>query len=129
MNVRLFEKGRRDKPVAEGEATGIAKLLIMYGTADHYEVHDGENYVDAREFMVKLGGPVRPADGTTTPADGTMTPEERMRVEDLFDPVIHARNVTIEQWIARAIRLSHEPHYLPDLLAKSTAQEIIRLFY
>jgi hypothetical protein len=124
LNVKVFRKNetQRHFPLAEGEAVDIAKLLVMWGTVNLYDVYDGKKSIDAREFVTALVGSVRPA-------DGSMTPEEKMRHEDLFDPYIHARNVTVEQWIARAIRLSHEPNYVPDLLAKNTAYEIIRLFY
>lgn len=122
MPIKLFLKGRRDSPVAEGEATDVVQLLARWGTANLYEVHDGEKYEDARVFVVNMGGPVRPA-------DGSMEPEEKMRHEDLFDPLVHARNELVIQWVARAIRLSHQPDYVPELLAKNTAHEIIRLFY
>lgn len=58
-----------------------------------------------------------------------MHPEERMRFEDVMDPVIRARNHTVLQWVARAIRLANEENYDPELLAKNTTTEIIRLFY
>jgi hypothetical protein len=122
-NIRLLRKGDRSAPaVAEGSAEDIAQLLVMWGTADHYEVHDGVKYKDAREFVVRLGGPAKPA------TEG-LSPEQKMYHEDLHDPLIHARNEMVRQWIARALRLVNEPHYDPDLLAGNTAHEVIRLFY
>jgi len=94
----------------------------MWGTADLYEVYDGVKYENAREFVVRMGGSVRPS-------DGSMTPEEKMRHEDLMDPIVHARNETVRQWVSRAIRLARDPDYDPEYLAKNTAYEIIRLFY
>jgi hypothetical protein len=124
MNVKVFRKNetQRHFPLAEGEAVDIAKLLVMWGTVNLYDVYDGKKSIDAREFVTALVGSV-------LPAESSETPEEKMRREDSFDPYIHARNVTVEQWIARAIRLSNEPNYVPYLLAKNTAYEIIRLFY
>jgi hypothetical protein len=121
MRVKVYSKGQRDSLVADGEAADVVMVLTMWGTADLYEIYDGEKYEDAREFIVRMGGSVRAA-------DGSMTPEERMYHEDLMDPIVHARNEMVVQWVARAIRLSHKPNYVPDLLAKNTAHEIIRLF-
>lgn len=124
MYVYVLRKDQRDSsPVAEGHPEEIAKLLAIWGTADLYEIYDGvSKYEDAREFVVKMGGTVRPS-------DGSMTPEEKMRHEDLMDPFVHARNEMVHQWIARALRLVNEPNYVPELLAKNTAHEVIRLFY
>lgn len=123
MNVRLYTKGNRESPVAEGEASAIVQLLAMYGTADLYEVYDGSEYKDARVFAVELGGPVRPS-------DSFKTPEERMYFEDLHDPIVHARNHMIELIIRRTIENSHrQPHYDPELMAKNASHDVIRLFY
>ena len=123
MQVRVFRRGQRNSPpVAEGDDKDIVQLLVMWGTADLYEVYDGVKYENAREFVVRMGGSVRPS-------DGSMTPEEKMRHEDLMDPIVHARNETVRQWVSRAIRLARDPDYDPEYLAKNTAYEIIRLFY
>jgi hypothetical protein len=124
MDVYLLRKGDRySAPVAQGPVEDIAKLLTLWGTADQYEIYDGASkYEDAREFIVRILGPVKLA------TEG-MSAEQKIYHEDLHDPIIHARNEMVVQWIARAIRLSNEENYLPDLLAKNTAHEIIRLFY
>lgn len=124
MQVKLFRKdeAQRHFPAAEGEASDIVQLLAFWGTVDLYVVYDGEKYVDARVFAVELGGSVRPAESSETP-------DEKMRREDLMDPIIHARNHTIEQIIRRSIESSHWPHYDPELLARNAAHDVIRLFY
>ena len=124
MHVFLLRKGDRDSaPVFQGDEAHVAKHLAIWGAADLYEVYDGTSkYEDAREFLVRMGGAVRPA-------DGSMTPEEKIRHENLMDPRIHMRNYTVQQWVARAIRLASEPNYDPELLVKNTSHEIIRLFY
>ncbi len=123
MVVQLYRKGHRSgDPVAEGDAYGIFSLLAMWGTADLYEVYNGEEYLDARKFAERFGGHLQPA-------DGFKTPEERMYFEGLNDPNIHARNEMVRRHIAEAIRLSQEPNYMPDQVAKNTAHDIIMLFY
>lgn len=123
MRVQVFIKGQRDSsPVLEGDPVDVSATLIINGTADLYEVYDGSQYTDAREFVVSMGGSLRPL-------GDPLSAQEKMRYEDLTDPVIHARNELVVRWIAMAIRLSQQPNYQPDLVAKNTAHEIIRLFY
>lgn len=55
--------------------------------------------------------------------------DRRLRMEDMTDPLIHARNEMVRQWVARAMRLSKDPDYDPEFLAGNTAYQIIRLFY
>jgi hypothetical protein len=120
----LLLKGNRGAPaVAEGNAEQIVQLLTMWATEDLYEVWDGVEYEDAREFVAKMRSSVRPA-------GDSMTPDEKMRHENLFDSVIRGRNHTIELIIKRVIENSHrQPHYDSETMAKNAAHDIIRLFY
>jgi hypothetical protein len=63
MYIHLLLKGNRGAPaVAEGNAEQIAELLTRWATEDLYEVWDGVEYTDAREFVTGLKGSTAPED-------------------------------------------------------------------
>ena len=109
--VRKDDRSGSMGAIAQGTEEEVRKMLRTWKDLNRYEVFDGAGYESAFEFA------------------RDQTPEEKMWYEDLHNPLIHARNEMVYQHIRRALRLVNEPNYDPELLAKNTAQEIIRLFY
>jgi len=102
----------------EGSEDEVLTWLRKHSWVGSYEVYSrvDKTYTNASDFLLKR-------------ETKTMTSEEKMRHEDLMDPVVHARNEMVRQWVARAIRQSKEPNCIPEFLVNDTAYEIIRLFY
>lgn len=115
----ITRKGDRMAPAEyEGDLHDALEWLRAYKLKiSVFEIchKDTGQYMDADAFVA-----------LNTPGE---TPEEKMLREDMTDPHIHARNEIIYQHILRAMRLVNEPHYVPELLAKNTTHEIVRLFY
>jgi hypothetical protein len=115
--VRLVLKDSSDDhQVLEGDEDSVFRWLTEIGqNISRFDVVFEEERMSAPEFVTKKLDLLGPAG--------------KMHYEELHDPLVHARNEMVRQWIARALRLVNEPHYVPELLAKNTAEEIIRLFY
>lgn len=60
-----------------------------------------------------------------------MTPEEKMRYENLMDPVVHARNHMVLQLVMQAMRIQRDARRgdNTESVAQETSEEIIKLFY
>jgi hypothetical protein len=113
--VHLILKEDGHEVLEEYEDDVFRWLTEVGQNISRFEVRNGNTRMPAPEFVSKKLDLLGPA--------------EKMHYEELHDPLVHARNEMVRQWIARALRLVNEPHYVPELLAKNTAEEIIRLFY
>jgi hypothetical protein len=125
----VYKRNRLMPAEFEGEKNDVVDWLIGHRS----ELWDLEvcskitgAYVDAAAFIMLNTKVVMPGEAPT-PMLGSA--EEKMLREDLMDPHVHARNTMVHHLIRRAVRLAREPGYDPELLAKNTTQEVVRLFY
>jgi hypothetical protein len=134
-NYFVVHKYRRTDPaVFQGDRTETLWWLLDRKDLGVLEVCNQTTgaYVSAAAFIVTHTTIVEPKGTTDRYArvePALDSPESKMMHESMTDPHVHARNTLVLQLVMRAMRLVNEPNYDPELLAKNTTHEIIRLFY
>ena len=121
MNSDFAVIKRHDSKISapfEGSKGEVLLWLQNQHWSGLYEVYNraDKTYSNARDFILKCQAE-------------TMSPEQKLRHEDLNDPVVRARNEMVRQLIERALRSANESDCDLEFLVGSTTYEIIRLFY
>lgn len=126
LQYAVVEKNNRDHKLFEGDYSRTARWLLRYPAIDDLQIYDklSNRWIEAEQFASLFFTPAKPAN----PTEG-MTPDEKLHYEDLHDPLIHARNHMILQYIRRCMIATVSTREMDEELAAITTREIIRLFY